>query len=185
MLPKSLQRLAIAEREGNRASHGTHRALHSRVRCAAVMAAEPGRSGRRRRRGSRGFPPPAQTPPRTATAPAGDGTACPAGTHRVSAVSSPRTASPDAPAILMSPRAWVRSLISFPGTTAIASGEQAGSGSARRTFSQSPSTDPAQGSWRWQLRQSSPSAREHALACTLLPTWPASARMRYTPSRST
>lgn len=138
MLPKSLQRLAIAEREGNRASHGTHRVLHSRVRCAAVMAAEPGRSGRRRRRGSRGFPPPAQTPPRTATAPAGDGTACPAGTHRVSAVSSPRTASPDAPAILMSPRAWVRSLISFPGTTAIASGEQAGSGSARPHLQSKP-----------------------------------------------
>ena len=32
---------------------------------------------------------------RCATAPAGDRTACPAGTHRVSAVNSPRTASPD------------------------------------------------------------------------------------------
>ena len=100
------------------------------------MAAEPGRPGRRRRCGSRGSPPLAansSAPPeaRCATAPAGHRTACPAGTHRVSAVTSPRTASPDAPAILMSPRTSIRSLITFPGITAMASGKQAGSGPAR------------------------------------------------------
>ena len=100
------------------------------------MAAEPGRPGRRRWCGSRGSPPPAANSSahpeaRCATAPAGDRTACPAGTHRVSAVNSPPTASPDAPAILRSPRTSVRSLINFPGITAIASGEQAGSGPAR------------------------------------------------------
>ena len=68
------------------------------------MAAAPGRPGRRRRCGSPRSPPPA-----------GDRAACPAGTHRVSAVTSPRTASPDPPAILISPRTSIRSLINFPG----------------------------------------------------------------------
>ena len=95
------------------------------------MAAEP---GRRRRCGSRGSPPPAANSSahpkaRTATAPAGDRTACPAGTHRVRAVTSPRTASPDPPTIVMSPRT-IRSLINFPEITATASGKQAGSGPA-------------------------------------------------------
>jgi hypothetical protein len=50
---------------------------------------------------------------RCATAPAGDLNACPAGTYRVSAVTSPQTAPPDVPAILMSPRTSIRSLINF------------------------------------------------------------------------
>ena len=106
------------------------------------MTAEPGRPGRRRRCGSPRSPPPA-----------GDRTACPAGTHRVSAVTSPRTASPDPPAILISPQTSIRSLIAFPGNHC--DGErQAGRGRAGQT---APSVNAIPGT-----RRKSPGAGNRA-----------------------
>ena len=117
------------------------------------MAAEPGRPGRD---GGAAHPDPRHPP--------GTGPARQAPTGSASHLAADRITG--SAGDLISPRTSSRSLIDFPGITAMASGKQAGSGPARPHLQSMPFREPGARVRRRQSRQSLPSTRRSA--CTAL-----------------